>query len=79
MKSKYHIENNGCHESTVYDIELTNEELQTIIKIFEENNKNANYTCTPDIYVYKYKEKEDYYNEKALNRSYIELKESEKN
>lgn len=78
MKNKYHIENNGCDDSVAFDIELTDEEVKTLIKVFEENNKLANYCCTPDIYIYEYNENYSYFDyEKALNKSYYELKESE--
>lgn len=81
MKNKYHIENHGCDDGVTFDIELTDEEVKILIKVFEENNKKANYTCKPDIYIYKYSENIDsvfgYGSEKALNKSYNELKESE--
>lgn len=65
---KYKIENRGCDDSTEFDIELTNEELITVIKIFEANNKKANYGCKPELYIY------DYDNEDLrLNRDYDEL------
>lgn len=73
MKDKYNIANCECDDSTYFDIELTEEEANLLIKVFEENNKVANYCCRPRIYLYK-----EGINE-ALNRSYDELKESEEN
>lgn len=53
---KYVIYNRGCDDSNEFEIELNDEELKTIIKVFEANNKVANYGCTPDIYIYEVKE-----------------------
>ena len=65
---KYKIENCGCDDTTEFDIELTNEELITAIKIFEANNKKADCGCKPELYIY------DYDNEDSrLNRDYDEL------
>lgn len=72
---KYHIENCGCDDTTEFDIELTDEELATAIKIFEANNKEASYGCMPDIRIYNYSEDTfDYCNDKnMLNKTYDEL------
>lgn len=67
---KYKIANIGCDDSNWFDIELTEEELKIVIKLFEENNKIADYGCTPHLYIYEYNE-----NKKnlCLNRDYEEL------
>lgn len=73
---KYRIENCGCDDSNLFDIELTDEELKIIIKLFEENNKYADCCCTPHLYIYKYdKNKDDweYTEDLCLNRDYKEL------
>ena len=71
---KYHIENRGCDDTTEFDIELTDEEYKTIIKLFDANNKEADYDCKPDLYIYDFIENETYYwNEKPLNKSHKEL------
>ena len=36
---KYYIENRGCDDTTEFEIELTDEELKKVIRLFEENNK----------------------------------------
>jgi hypothetical protein len=74
--NKYYIKNRGCDDTTEFEIELTDEELKTVIRLFEENNKNASYGCMPDIYVYEFREDNHYYGDdvKALNKSYDELK-----
>ena len=35
---KYRIENYGCDDNVCFNIELTDEELKLVIKLFEENN-----------------------------------------
>lgn len=74
---KYKIANEGCDDSNWFDIELTEEELKVVIKIFEENNKRASYGCTPHLYIYDYEEnrKNNYYDNEdlRLNRDYDEL------
>lgn len=76
---KYKIANIGCDDSNWFDMELTEEELKVVIRLFEENNKIADYGCTPHLYVYEYEKnrKNDYYDieDLCLNRDYNELKE----
>ena len=77
---KYKIANIGCDDSNWFDMELAEEELKVVIRLFEENNKIANYGCTPHLYVYEYDEskKENswkYTEDLCLNRDYNELKE----
>lgn len=76
---KYKIANIGCDDSNWFDMELTEEELKVVIRLFEENNKIASYGCTPHLYIYEYDEsKKEYswgYTENlCLNRDYEELK-----
>ena len=49
---KYLICNNGCDDTTYTEIELTEEELQIIIRFAKENNKNSTYQCKPSIAIY---------------------------
>lgn len=74
---KYKIANIGCDDSNWFDMELTDEELKGVIKLFEENNKIADYGCTPHLYIYKYDEnkRNDYFDNEdlRLNRDYDEL------
>lgn len=73
---KYHIENRGCDDTTEFDIELTDEELKTVIRLFEANNKEADYGCKPSIYIYEFREDNRYWDDiKPLNKSHYELKE----
>lgn len=70
---KYHIENIGCDDTTKFDVELTDEELKTIIKVFETNNSEANYGCKPQIFIFNYSEDGEYAVYKALNKDYDEI------
>lgn len=75
---KYKIANIGCDDSNWFDIELTEEELKIVIKLFEENNKIADCGCTPHLYIYEYDEKKnnscrEYTEDLCLNRDYEEL------
>ena len=73
---KYKIANIGCDDSTCFDMELTDEELKLVIKLFEENNKVADYGCLPSLYIYEHDENKknwEYTEDLCLNRSYEEL------
>ena len=79
---KYRIENYGCDDNVCFDMELTDEELKLIIKLFEENNKRASYCCTPHLYIYEYDENKkdcswEYTEDLRLNCDYEELKEND--
>ena len=54
---KYLVNNIGCDDETLFEIELTNEELQIITKFIELNNKNSTGGCQPIIELY-----DEYYN-----------------
>lgn len=72
---KYHIKNIGCDDTTEFEIELTDEELKTVIRLFEENNKNSSYGCMPRLYIYEFdKDKTRWEYDNPLNRGYDELK-----
>lgn len=75
---KYKIANIGCDDSNWFDIELTDEELKLVIKLFEKNNKRADCGCTPHLYIYEYDESKREHNwgyteNLCLNRDYGEL------
>lgn len=79
---KYRIENCGCDDNVYFNMELTDEELKLVIKLFEENNKRASYGCTPHLYIYEYDENKgecswEYTKDLCLNRDYEELKEND--
>lgn len=75
---KYVIHNRGCDDSNEFEIELNDEELKTIIKVFEANNEIAYYGCKPDIYIYEIEEwKKGRLDAKPLNKSYEELNDLE--
>ena len=72
---KYIIKNIGCDDETEFEIELTDEQLEFIIKLFDKNNIIADGGCQPELYIYNY---EGYSNEwydhpKPINRSNEEL------
>lgn len=46
---KYLIANVGCDDTSLFEIELNDDELKTIIKFAEENNKNKKEWCQPFI------------------------------
>lgn len=49
---KYLIENNGCDDTTRFEIELGELELATIIRFIKANNKASKYQCQPEIDIY---------------------------
>lgn len=49
---KYLIENNGCDDTTRFEIELSELELNTIIKFIKANNAASTYGCEPTICIY---------------------------
>ena len=74
---KYLIQNYGCDDSTEFEMELTDEEVKFLIKVFEENNKYVCCQCTPSLYISdKYTKHEGWYHsEHSLNKSHGELEE----
>lgn len=53
---KYLIDNEGCDDTTRFEIELTDDELKTIMKFIKANNLSSSYGCQPIIRIY-----EDYF------------------
>ena len=49
---KYKIVNSGCDDFNWFYMELNEEELKVVIKLFEENNTIANCCCTPHLNIY---------------------------
>lgn len=49
---KYLIENNGCDDTTRFEIELGELELATIIRFIKANNKASKNQCQPKIDIY---------------------------
>ena len=79
---KYKIANIGNDNSNWFDMELTDDQLKTVIELFEANNKIATYCCTPHLHIYEYDESKNNVQEYKLrlNRDYEELnKDSKKN
>lgn len=59
MKEKYLVKNIGCDDTTEFEIELTDEELLTIMRFIKENNKVAVYHCQPKIKIFVTNSDED--------------------
>ena len=84
MKNKYLICNIGCDDSNNFEMELTKQERDILIKVFEENNKIADYCCKPHLFIYdeytieKLDDYSWYKGEHCLNRNYDELKKENK-
>ena len=69
---KYLIENMGCDDTTRFEIELTDEELKTIIKFIKANNKSSKCQCQPTIDIYnKY-----FYNDEGKPTTYKQITET---
>ena len=50
-KSTHHIELSGCDDSTGFDMELSESELDLLIKVAEKANQTSTYECMPVIYI----------------------------
>ena len=50
---KYLIDNEGCDDTTRFEIELTDEELKIIMKFIKANNLSSSYGCQPKIKIYE--------------------------
>ena len=60
------IINEGCHEDTYTELEVTEEELNLLIRISKENNKNSSCSCQPTLHIFIKHTKQvnvDYYEE----------------
>ena len=51
---------NGCHDTTMCETELSEQEFKIFIKIAKEINKYSTYQCEPSIDLYKNYKKESY-------------------
>ena len=50
---KYLITLNGCDDTTYCELELSDKELEFLIRISKEINKWSSYQCQPTISIYK--------------------------
>lgn len=50
---KYLITLNGCDDTTYCELELSDKELEFLIRISKEINKYSGYGCQPTISIYK--------------------------
>jgi hypothetical protein len=59
---KYVISLNGCDDTTKIEVDLTDEELNTIIKVGKIVNETSKYGCMPTMSIYtEYRIEEDAY------------------
>ena len=56
---KYVITLNGCDDTTYCELELSDKELEFLIKISKEINNHSGYGCQPTISIYKDYRKEN--------------------
>lgn len=56
---KYLIALYGCDDEIYYELELSNTELEFLIKISKEINKRRTRSCQPTMHIYKDYEKEE--------------------
>lgn len=62
MKNKYIIDIEGCHDNTVFVMELTDCEMQIILEVARKSQETSFYGCMPIMYVKDYtKENIEYY------------------
>lgn len=52
-RSKYEIDLEGCDDSTVFEMMLSDSEYQTLLKVSKKANDTSTYTCMPRMYVNK--------------------------
>ena len=57
---KYLIENEGCDDATYTELNLTDNELKTLIRFAKENNKTGG-GCKPVVRIYEKYTKDEYY------------------
>lgn len=55
MKKLYYIENCGCDATTRGLVELTDDELNLVVEMVKNLNKNSYYGCMPTIELYEMK------------------------
>ena len=57
--NSYYNYGKPMNNQTEFILELTDEELKTIIKFCDENNKVADYQCKPEIQIFEYEDFEE--------------------
>lgn len=50
-KKTYRIVLEGCDDSTVFDMELTNEEFDVLKRVSDRANETSYYRCMPRMYI----------------------------
>lgn len=76
MKKEYIIFNVGCDDDNVFTLEMTEKELEFVIKLAEKNNIRASVPCKPEIFIAEFKNTyylDDYSQDEMLSKSYCEL------
>ena len=53
MKKLYYIENHGCDATTRGLVELTDGEIDLVVELVKNLNKNSYYGCMPTIEIYE--------------------------
>lgn len=71
----YRVKNVGCDDTNCFDIELNDEQVKLLIRLFEEYNKIANCCCTPHLFLYNYFDSCKEFSSTALNRDFYALNE----
>ena len=46
------IINEGCHDETYTELEVTEDELNILVRIAKENNKNSDCSCQPKLHIF---------------------------
>lgn len=76
MKRKYYVENIGSDDSTTFTIKLTKEELKTVLKFINANNRKSDFAFEPEIHIYRFdvnKRGWEYTEDLRLNQSQEQL------
>ena len=74
--NNYTIANVCCDDITWFTINLTEDQLKFVIRLFEENNKFANCCCTPHLFIFDTPFDTLFISkDKALNRDFYSLNE----
>lgn len=50
---RYLVKNVGCDDTTEFEIDLNDEELKVVVRLFELNNKSVVDGCMPELYIYE--------------------------
>ena len=51
MRKKYEISLVGCDDETVFEMELTEEELNLLTRVSELSKETSEYRCMPKMYI----------------------------